>query len=111
MTTIVNMSRRDVVQGVAGMTGLVLGFHVAGWRGIPFAEAATTTSFAPNVYLAIGTANLGGLFRPLLRARPDGGAERGGAVRRRYLRNVGAHPEPAGCPHDAPRCWACRRRT
>jgi isoquinoline 1-oxidoreductase beta subunit len=58
MTTIVNMSRRDVVQGVAGMTGLVLGFHVAGWRGIPFAEAATTTSFAPNVYLAIDETGL-----------------------------------------------------
>ncbi|SEF10172.1 isoquinoline 1-oxidoreductase, beta subunit [Rhizobiales bacterium GAS191] len=58
MTTIVNMSRRDVVKGVAGMTGLVLGFHVAGWRGTPFADAATTTSFAPNVYLAIDETGL-----------------------------------------------------
>jgi isoquinoline 1-oxidoreductase beta subunit len=58
MTTIVNMSRRDVVKGVAGVTGLVLGFHVDGWRGIPFAEAATTTSFAPNVYLAIDETGL-----------------------------------------------------
>jgi isoquinoline 1-oxidoreductase subunit beta len=54
----VNMSRRDVVKGVAGMTGLVQGFHVDGWRGIPFAKATTTTSFAPNVYLAIDETGL-----------------------------------------------------
>src|SRR5260221_1651100 len=58
MTTIVNISRRDVIKGVAGMTGLVLGFHV-GSRVFPFAEAATTTAtFAPNVYLAIDETGL-----------------------------------------------------
>src|SRR6266550_8985535 len=57
MTTIVNMSRRDVFKGIAGMTGLVLGFHV-GSRNFPFAEAATTTTFEPNVYLAIDETGL-----------------------------------------------------
>jgi isoquinoline 1-oxidoreductase beta subunit len=58
MTTIVNISRRDVIKGVAGMTGLVLGFHV-GSRVFPFTEAATTTAtFAPNVYLAIDETGL-----------------------------------------------------
>jgi isoquinoline 1-oxidoreductase beta subunit len=54
MTTIVNMSRRGVI---AGMTGLVLGFHV-GSRRFPFAEAATLTTFAPNVYVAIDETGL-----------------------------------------------------
>jgi isoquinoline 1-oxidoreductase subunit beta len=57
MTTIVNMSRRDVVKGVAGMTGLVLGFHV-GSRKFPYAEAATAATFEPNVYLAIDETGL-----------------------------------------------------
>jgi isoquinoline 1-oxidoreductase beta subunit len=57
MTTIVKISRRDVIKGVAGMTGLVLGFHV-GSRVFPFAEAATTATFAPNVYLAIDETGL-----------------------------------------------------
>jgi hypothetical protein len=39
MSKIVNMSRRDVVKGIGGMTGLVLGFHI-GSRPFPFAEAA-----------------------------------------------------------------------
>jgi isoquinoline 1-oxidoreductase subunit beta len=54
MTAIVNMSRRNAI---AGMTGLVLGFHV-GWRKFPFAEAATPTTFSPNVYLAIDETGL-----------------------------------------------------
>ncbi len=54
MTTIVNMSRRGVI---AGMTGLVLGFQV-GSRRYPFAEAATLTNFAPNVYVAIDETGL-----------------------------------------------------
>ena len=54
MTPIVNMSRRNVVKGMAG---LVLGFHVAP-RIFPFAEAATTASFEPNVYLAIDETGL-----------------------------------------------------
>jgi len=57
MTPIVNLSRRNVVRGIAGMTGLVLGFHVAP-RIFPFAEAATTASFEPNVYLAIDETGL-----------------------------------------------------
>jgi isoquinoline 1-oxidoreductase beta subunit len=57
MTTIVNISRRDVIKGVAGTTGLVLGFHV-GSRVFPFAEAATAATFAPNVYLAIDETGL-----------------------------------------------------
>lgn len=57
MTTIFNVSRRDVIKGIAGMTGLVLGFHV-GSRNFPFAEAATTTTFEPNVYLAIDETGL-----------------------------------------------------
>ena len=54
MTAILNMSRRNVI---AGMTGLVLGFHV-GSRKIPFADAATPTIFSPNVYLAIDETGL-----------------------------------------------------
>jgi isoquinoline 1-oxidoreductase beta subunit len=57
MTMIANMSRRDVVKGVAGMTGLVLGLHV-GSRNFPFAEAATLATFEPNVYLAIDETGL-----------------------------------------------------
>jgi isoquinoline 1-oxidoreductase beta subunit len=57
MTTIVNLSRRDVVKGVAGATGLVLGFHV-GSRRFPYAEAATAATFEPNVYLSIDQTGL-----------------------------------------------------
>jgi isoquinoline 1-oxidoreductase beta subunit len=59
MTTIVNMSRRDVVKSIGGLTGLVLGFHV-GSRPFPFAEAAAAApaSFNPNVYLAIDETGL-----------------------------------------------------
>jgi isoquinoline 1-oxidoreductase subunit beta len=57
MTTIVNMSRREVVKGIAGMTGLVLGFHV-GSRQMPYAQAAAAATFAPNVYLAIDETGL-----------------------------------------------------
>jgi isoquinoline 1-oxidoreductase beta subunit len=57
MTVVVNMSRRDVVKGVVGMTALVLGFHV-GSRNLPSAIAATATTFEPNVYLAIDETGL-----------------------------------------------------
>jgi isoquinoline 1-oxidoreductase subunit beta len=57
MTTIVNVSRRGVVKGLAGMAGLVLGFHI-GSRNFPFAQAAETTTFKPNVYLAIDETGL-----------------------------------------------------
>ena len=57
MTVVVNMSRRDVVKGVVGMTALVLGFHV-GSRNLPSAIAATATTFEANVYLAIDETGL-----------------------------------------------------
>jgi isoquinoline 1-oxidoreductase subunit beta len=58
MTPIVNVSRRHVVKGIAGMTGLVLGFHV-GPHIFPFAEAAAgARTFEPNVYLAIDETGL-----------------------------------------------------
>jgi isoquinoline 1-oxidoreductase beta subunit len=57
MTKIVNISRREVVKGAAIATGLVLGFHV-GFRKFPDAEAAATTTFEPNVYLAIDATGL-----------------------------------------------------
>jgi isoquinoline 1-oxidoreductase beta subunit len=52
MTTIVNMSRRDVIKGAAIGSGLVLGFHL-GFRGFPMAEAAAPSPFQPNVYVTI----------------------------------------------------------
>ncbi len=57
MTTIVNLSRRGLVRGVAGTTGLLLGFHV-GSRSLPIARAETPTTFAPNIYLAIDETGL-----------------------------------------------------
>ena len=57
MSTIVNMSRRDVAKGAAFVSGLVLGFHIGG-RGLPFAAAATVSRFEPNVYLAIDETGL-----------------------------------------------------
>ena len=57
MTMIANMSRRDVVKGISGLTGLVLGFQV-GPRNFPFAEAATPTTFEANVYVAIDETGL-----------------------------------------------------
>ena len=52
MMTPENFSRRDLLKTVAGLSGLVLGFHV-GLRPFSFASAATTETFAPNVYLSI----------------------------------------------------------
>ena len=50
--TIHNLSRRDVLKGVAVVSsGLVLGVHI-GLRPLPV-RAATDDSFAPNVYVAI----------------------------------------------------------
>ena len=57
MTTIMNMSRREVVKGAAIASGLVLGFHI-GFRRFPVAEAATVSTFEPNVYLAIDETGL-----------------------------------------------------
>jgi isoquinoline 1-oxidoreductase subunit beta len=55
MTTIMNMSRRDImVGGIA--TGLVLGFHVG--TKFPTADAATAKTFRPNVYVAIDESGL-----------------------------------------------------
>ncbi len=47
-----NFSRRDVLKTAAGLSGLMLGFHV-GLRPLSFASAATRETFAPNVYLSI----------------------------------------------------------
>ena len=55
MTAIQNLSRRSLLKGAGAASGLILGFHV-GFRGFPFAEAAGTQTFAPNVYLAIDEA-------------------------------------------------------
>jgi isoquinoline 1-oxidoreductase beta subunit len=57
MTTIMNMSRREVLKGAAIASGLVLGFHI-GFRKFPVAEAATVSTFEPNVYLAIDETGL-----------------------------------------------------
>lgn len=51
MTTIENLSRRDILRGMGLGSGLVLGFHV-GFRSFP-AWAAPETRFAPNVYVSI----------------------------------------------------------
>ena len=50
--TIENFSRRDLLKTAAGLSGLVLGFHV-GLRPFSFASAATLETFSPNVYLSI----------------------------------------------------------
>src|ERR1700757_4404044 len=55
MVAIQNLSRRSLLKGAGAASGLILGFHV-GFRGFPFAEAAGTETFAPNVYLAIDEA-------------------------------------------------------
>jgi isoquinoline 1-oxidoreductase subunit beta len=52
MMTVENFSRRDLLKTAAGLSGLVLGFHV-GLRPFSFASAATPETFAPNVYLSI----------------------------------------------------------
>ena len=52
MTTITNLSRRDLLRGAAITSGLVLGFHV-GLRKFPFAAAAEAAPFQPNVFLSI----------------------------------------------------------
>ena len=62
MTGITNLSRREVLKGVALGSGLVLGLHV-GSRKFPFggvAEAAEASSslFEPNVFLSIDDTGL-----------------------------------------------------
>jgi len=57
MTASTNVSRRDFVKGAAITSGLVLGFHV-GFRKLPFAEAAETSTFAPNAFLSIDETGL-----------------------------------------------------
>jgi isoquinoline 1-oxidoreductase beta subunit len=57
MTTITNVSRRDLLKGAAAGSGLVLGFHV-GFRKLPFAEAAETPAFAPDAFLSIDETGL-----------------------------------------------------
>jgi isoquinoline 1-oxidoreductase beta subunit len=57
MTSIVNMSRRDVIKAGAATSALVLGFHV-GFRTLPAAAAASPSKFEPNVYLRIESSGL-----------------------------------------------------
>src|SRR5438477_2541735 len=57
MTVITNVSRRDLLKGAAGASGLVLGFHV-GFRKLPFADAAETPTFAPNAFVSIDETGL-----------------------------------------------------
>ena len=52
MMTVENFSRRDLLKTAAGLSGLILGFHI-GLRPFSFASAATPETFAPNVYLSI----------------------------------------------------------
>jgi isoquinoline 1-oxidoreductase subunit beta len=58
MIRIENVSRRDILKGLGGISGLVLGFHVP-FRSFPAALAAPAESdFAPNVYLSIDKTGL-----------------------------------------------------
>jgi isoquinoline 1-oxidoreductase subunit beta len=57
MTVITNVSRRDLLKGVAAASGFVLGFHV-GFRKRPFAEAAEAPTFEPNAFLSIDETGL-----------------------------------------------------
>src|SRR5438105_3214550 len=57
MNVITNVSRRDLLKGAAGASGLVLGFHV-GFRKLPFADAAETPTFAPNAFVSIDETGL-----------------------------------------------------
>jgi isoquinoline 1-oxidoreductase beta subunit len=52
MTRIENLSRRDVIQGVAAASALILGLHV-GLRPYPVAAATAPAVVRPNVYLSI----------------------------------------------------------
>jgi isoquinoline 1-oxidoreductase beta subunit len=56
MSTIMNLTRRDVVTGAGAVAGLVLGFHVG--SKFPIADAATAKTFEPNVYVAIDESGL-----------------------------------------------------
>src|ERR1035441_4137350 len=57
MTTIVKMNRRELMKGAALASGFVLGFELAN-REFPFAEAATRTDFAPNLFVDIDASGL-----------------------------------------------------
>src|SRR5262249_39448839 len=61
MIRIENLSRRDVLKGLGGASGLVLGFHVP-FRKFPAALAAEETDFAPNVYVSIDKSGLVTVF-------------------------------------------------
>ena len=52
MTTIVNLSRRDILKTGAAASAFILGFY-ASFREFPVAHAAETSSFEPNVYVKI----------------------------------------------------------
>jgi isoquinoline 1-oxidoreductase beta subunit len=60
MTTIMKVSRRELVKGAGAIAGFVLGVHI-GSRAFPFAAAAEeeeSATFAPNVYVAIDKTGL-----------------------------------------------------
>lgn len=62
MIRIEKVSRRDVLKGLGGASGLVLGFHVP-FRKFPVALAAQEENdFAPNVYLSIDKSGLVSIF-------------------------------------------------
>ena len=61
MIRIENLSRRDVLKGLGGASGLVLGFHVP-FRSFPAALAAEETDFTPNVYVSIDKSGLVTVF-------------------------------------------------
>jgi isoquinoline 1-oxidoreductase beta subunit len=56
MSTIINVSRRDVVIGAGVAAGLVLAYHVG--SKFPVTDAATATTLEPNVYVAIDESGL-----------------------------------------------------
>jgi isoquinoline 1-oxidoreductase subunit beta len=61
MIRIENLSRRDVLKGLGGASGLVLGFHVP-FRSFPAALAAEEADFTPNVYVSIDKSGLVTVF-------------------------------------------------
>jgi isoquinoline 1-oxidoreductase subunit beta len=57
MTGVVKASRRDLLKGIAAVSGLVLGFHV-GFRRMPMEAQAANEDFEPNVWVAIDETGL-----------------------------------------------------
>ena len=53
MITVENVSRRAFLKSAAGASALILGIHIAPFRGFTVADAAQTNKFTPSVYLTI----------------------------------------------------------